>query len=68
MRGGDRPMKPKTYPILDRAVEEGVERGWRMAHKHTDAPGSATIRDRIADEVMNAICEVFSFDDDLSVP
>ena len=54
-------MQAKTYVLLERAVEEGVARGWNRAHKHTDKPDEGQLRDGIADAVMAAICEVFSF-------
>jgi hypothetical protein len=27
-------MKPKLHVILEMAIEQGVARGWRLAHKH----------------------------------
>jgi hypothetical protein len=57
-------MKPKSYTILLRAVEEGCKMGYNRAHKHTDNPPQHQIEDSIVNEVMNAICEVFSFDDE----
>jgi len=57
-------MKPNSYRVLDRAVEEGVEYGWNRAYKYTDTPGPDTIKEQIMIAVMNAICEYFTFDDD----
>jgi hypothetical protein len=31
-------MNVRAYPVLCRAVEEGVRYGWRRAHKHTNTP------------------------------
>lgn len=56
-------MRPLTYAILERAVEEGVSLGWRRAHKHDDAPDEDQARDQIQTAVMGAILEVFAFDD-----
>ena len=56
-------MKPNYYTILPRAIEDGIACGYRMAHKHDDNPDPDTIQSHIYSEVMNAICEVFNFDD-----
>lgn len=57
-------MKVKTYPVLSRAVEEGVAYGWTRAHKHTDNPSEDSVKDAIADAVMSSIGEFFTFDED----
>jgi hypothetical protein len=54
-------MQPKSYVILERAVEEGIERGWNRAHKYVDNPDENAIRQAIGEAVMGNICEVFSF-------
>ncbi len=41
VRGG---IKVRAYPVLCRAVEEGVAYGWRRAHKHIDTPDAETER------------------------
>jgi hypothetical protein len=61
VRGG---MKIRAYPILSRAVEEGVAYGWRRAHKHVDAPDAKSIEEQIVTAVLSEICEYFNFDDD----
>lgn len=58
-------MKVKTLVILEQAIEEGVNRGWRLAHKHVENPEEHVIIDRINDAVMSQIYEYFSFDDEL---
>jgi hypothetical protein len=55
-------MKPKLRFILDRAIEEGVKRGIRLAHKHTDSPSTEWIEGCIQDAVWLAIDEVFDFE------
>ena len=60
-------MKPKTYVLLERAIEEGCATGWRHAFKHrNDAPpeNEDDILDALHRDIMAAICEVFSFDDE----
>ena len=56
-------MKPNYYEILSRAVEQGVGFGLNRAYKHTPTPDPENVKESIHDEVMSAICEVFSFDD-----
>lgn len=57
-------MRVKTYSILERAVEEGVQRGWNRAHKYVENPTEETVRQEILQAVMGSICEVFNFDDE----
>ena len=56
-------MKPKTYHILNLAVEEGVKRGWYRAHKHVENPSEEAVTEAIEDAVMSAIHEYFTFDE-----
>jgi hypothetical protein len=60
-------MKVKTLVILEQAIEEGVNRGWRLAHKHVENPEEHVIIDRINDAVMGQIYEYFTFDDELHI-
>lgn len=59
-------MKANSYVILSRAVEHGIDYGYRRAHKHVDAPSEQALCDAIAQAVMSAVCEVFTFDDELA--
>lgn len=54
-------IRPDTYAILQRCVEDGTARGYRRAFKHTDTPDEASIQDNIISEVMNEISEWFRF-------
>ena len=62
----------KLYPVIARAVEEGVGYGIRRAFKYTDESDSmtrqsvytASLEEHIVHEVMNALCEVLEFDND----
>lgn len=56
-------MKAREYAILARAVEEGVAYGYTRAHKHVDTPTRDQLQACVEMEVLNAICEVFEFDD-----
>lgn len=55
-------LKPKTYPILVDAVENGVKYGYQLAHKHNDNPDCEEITDAIIFAVLNEICEWFEID------
>jgi hypothetical protein len=55
-------MKPNSYVILSRAVEEGIDIGYIRSFKYTDIPTTQDIKNRIYEEVMNSICEVFTFE------
>ena len=54
---------PKTEPLLESAIEEGVTYGYRKAHKHTDTPSEYEICSQISDAVMYRIAECFEFID-----
>lgn len=55
-------MRMRAYDVLRRAIEEGVEYGWRRAHKHTDTPDAESIKDQIVTGILNEVCEYFDFD------
>lgn len=57
-------MKVKTRVILELAIEEGVRRGWHLAHKYVEKPEEHAIIDRINDTVMAQIYEYFTFDEE----
>jgi len=57
-------LQVNVYAVLSRAVEEGIAYGWRRAHKHNDTPSEAEIQEAIHNEVMNAACEWFRFEDE----
>jgi hypothetical protein len=56
-------MKPNTYVILERAVEEGARLGYRRAFKHVENPSEEAIVEAIVDGVMLTVSEVFMFSD-----
>jgi hypothetical protein len=57
-------LKPKTYPILVDAVENGVKYGYHRAHKHNN-PDQEQITDAVISAVLHEICEWFEIDDGL---
>jgi len=60
VRGG---MKVRAYPVLYRAVEDGVAYGWRRAHKHIDTPDAETIKEQIVRAVLKRGLRVLDFDE-----
>lgn len=54
-------MRVRVYAVLQRAVEEGTQRGWQRAHKHTDTPETTYLLDQIESAVLGEICEYFDF-------
>ena len=60
-------MKVKLHGIIERAIEEGIELGYRRAFKHTDKPSEEQIVESISRAVMFNIDEVMSFDDEVSI-
>ena len=57
-------MRPKIKVILDRAIEEGVRRGYRRAHKHVENPTEESICEHIEECVISEIYEYFTFDEE----
>jgi hypothetical protein len=55
-------MKPKLRVIIELAVEEGVRRGYMLAHKHNPNPTEESVVERISDAVMSQLYEYFTFD------
>lgn len=56
-------MKPKYYEILSDCVQKGISLGWHRAHKHDNNPDEDYILDHIENNIMNQICEYFTFDE-----
>lgn len=57
-------IRVRVYDLLFDAVSEGIEYGWRRAHKHTDEPSDIDIKEHIAQAVIGSIGERFYFDDE----
>ena len=56
-------LRPRVYPLLQEAIEFGAQAGVRRAYKYDDAPSQEAIAESVEREVMNGICERFTFDD-----
>jgi hypothetical protein len=59
-----RNLRLRTYPILCRAVEEGVAYGMMRAFKYADNPTREHMQEQIEQAVMNALCEVVELGDE----
>jgi hypothetical protein len=59
-------MKPKIRVILEDCIERGIERGYRLAFKHSESPLPENIQVTVYSAVMNEISEYFSFEDELN--
>ena len=51
-----------AYGVIDRAVTDAVEYGYRRAHKH-GKPDEQQLCQAIQDAVISELCEVLRFDD-----
>ena len=55
-------MKPKPLAVLEMCIENGIERGWRVAHKHNDTPNENVIKDAISTCITQELYDWFDFD------
>ena len=58
-------MKIKTYVVLTECIENGIEAGWKRAHKHDDNPSAEVIKRCIDDAISVQLGEYFDFSDEL---
>ena len=56
-------MTPKTYDILSRCIEEGIEYGYAKAFTGEHNPTEASVLQSIHFAVMQHISEYFAFED-----
>jgi hypothetical protein len=56
-------MKPDSYKLLMRCIEDGIEYGWNRAHKHEDNPSPEHIKEQIELAIQTEVCEWFIFDE-----
>lgn len=55
-------MKPKTIPLLEQCIANGIILGQTRATKHNEHPTTAQIREAIERAIMEEIHEWFSFE------
>lgn len=56
-------MRAKEYQIVEVAVQNGLERGYVLAHKHVKNPTAEAIQDNQFREIMTEMSERFEFDE-----
>lgn len=56
-------MKADIRAILIRAIDEGLETGWRRAHKHNESPNKDAILRHVSDSIWDEIDGFLIFDD-----
>jgi len=54
-------MKPKSWKILEMAIDQGVEYGWARAHKHNANPSAEEIKAAIKNALDTEMFEWFDF-------
>lgn len=54
-------MTPKFRVILEIAINEGVRRGYNLAHKHNLTPSENVIIETIEESVMSSLYDYFDF-------
>jgi hypothetical protein len=55
-------MKPKSIAVLDMCIDNGIESGWRAAHKYDDNPPETRIKEAIRDALAYQFYEWFDFE------
>ena len=56
-------MRANVRTILERCIEQGAERGYRRAFKHTDSPSESHILSQIDDAIWLEIDTYFDFEE-----
>lgn len=54
-------MRIKIYQLIEQIVQTGTEAGYDRAHKHTDTPNEAAIKQCIEQNIMLGFDEYFEF-------
>lgn len=57
-------IKPKFYPVLEMAIENGVMQGIANAHKDGEMPALHVLQDHITREIIAQIYEWFDVKDE----
>lgn len=55
-------MKVNMRLLLERCIEDGLARGYRHAHKHTNEPSEQHLLSQIHDAIWLEIDEYFNFE------
>ncbi len=54
-------LQVRTYEVFARALEEGIDWGWKRAHKHADSPTEEQVKQAMYNAVLGTVLEVFDF-------
>ena len=57
-------MRIKIYQLSEQIVQTGTDAGYDRAHKHTDTPNEATIKQCIEQYIMQGFDEYFEFSEE----
>lgn len=57
-------LRPKTWPVLEMAVTDGVTRGFNRAHKYIDSPTEDDYKRYVVECVMGEISDWFHVDNE----
>lgn len=55
-------MKPKTLPLLEQCIDDGIKIGMTRAYKHTDSPDKGYVEQCIYDAITNELHTWFEFE------
>jgi len=58
------PIRFKTYNLIERAIEEGLEYGYHRAHKHTDNPNEHALIHEMQLAIMLELSEIIDFNEE----
>ena len=54
-------MKSREYRLMELCLANGLRRGWKRAHKHTDTPTKEEILESMHLNTIGEINEFFAF-------
>ena len=55
-------IKLNTCNILTDKVEQGINFGWKHAHKYDNNPSEEIIKQHIYEDVINSLSEILDFE------
>ena len=56
-------MTPRFKKLLETCIENGIDHGWRRAHKHTETPTEDIIKGEIQHAIELELYEWFEFEE-----
>lgn len=58
-------VKINVYKVLDDAIDKAIRYGYHRSHKHTSNPSEELVIEEIHRAVMNELCEILKFGDEI---